>query len=90
MRTNESTSPKRRTTPVAKPSRAVSTAAKPRKSAPKTAKAANASKVMSAVRPDDDRIRVRAYEIYVERGYPGDPMEDWLRAERELIEQTAR
>ncbi len=44
---------------------------------------------MSAVRPDDDRIRVRAYEIYVARGYQGDPLEDWLRAERELIDQTA-
>jgi hypothetical protein len=33
-------------------------------------------------------IRVRAYEIYVQRGYHGDPMEDWLRAERELSEQT--
>ena len=89
MRTNESNSPnspKRKTTPPAKPSRAVSTAAKPRKSAPKAAKA---PKTPSAVRPDDDMIRVRAYEIYVERGYQGDPLEDWLRAERELIEQTA-
>ena len=41
-----------------------------------------------AVQPGDDQIRVRAYEIYLERGYHGDPMEDWLRAERELIERT--
>jgi hypothetical protein len=34
-------------------------------------------------------IRARAYEIYLERGHHGDPMEDWLRAERELIEQIA-
>ena len=67
----------------------VSTAAKPRKSAPKAAKAPKAPKTPSAVRPDDDMIRVRAYEIHVERGYQGDPLEDWLRAERELIEQTA-
>jgi hypothetical protein len=89
MRTNETNSPKRRTTPPAKVSRAVTTAAKPRKSAPKAAKAPKAPKAPSAVRPDDDMIRVRAYEIFVERGYHGDPMEDWLRAERELIQQTA-
>ena len=84
MRTNETNSPKRRTTPTAKVSRAVTTAAKPRKG-----KAPKAPKAPSAVRPDDDMIRVRAYEIFVERGYHGDPMEDWLRAERELIQQTA-
>jgi hypothetical protein len=43
----------------------------------------------SAVLPDADMIRVRAYEIYLQRGHYGDPMEDWLRAERELVEQTA-
>jgi hypothetical protein len=42
-----------------------------------------------AVRLDDDMIRVRAYEIYLHRGHQGDPMEDWLRAERELIQETA-
>jgi Protein of unknown function (DUF2934) len=86
MRTNESNSPKRRTAPPAKVSRAVTTAAKPSKSAPKSAKT---PKTPSAVRLDDDMIRARAYEIYVERGYHGDPLEDWLRAERELIQQTA-
>jgi hypothetical protein len=83
MRTNESNSQKRSTTPAAKRSPAVSTAAKPRKRAPKAPKAA------SAVRPDDDIIRVRAYEIYLQRGPQGDPMEDWLRAERELTGQSA-
>jgi hypothetical protein len=83
MRTNESNSPKGKTSPAAKRSRAVSTAAKPRKSAPKAPKAA------AAVRPDDEIIRVRAYEIFLQRGHQGDPMENWLLAERELIEQTA-
>ena len=83
MRTNESNSPKRRTTPAAKVSRAVSTAANPRKRTPK------AQKAVPAGRLDDDMIRVRAYEIYLHRGHHGDPMEDWLRAERELIQQTA-
>ena len=82
MRTNESDSPKRRTTPAAKRTRAVPAAAKPRPRAQRTTKAA------PAFRPDDDTIRARAYEMYLQRGHHGDPMEDWLRAERELIEQT--
>jgi hypothetical protein len=32
-----------------------------------------------------EEIRVRAYEIYIERGgQPGGEMDDWLQAEREL------
>ena len=35
--------------------------------------------------PSDEEIRRRAYEIYLERGSrPGDELDDWLRAEREL------
>jgi Protein of unknown function (DUF2934) len=35
--------------------------------------------------PTQDQIAARAYEIYLDRGStPGDPMQDWLRAEREL------
>ena len=35
--------------------------------------------------PTHDEVAFRAYQIYQERGYtPGDPMEDWLQAEREL------
>jgi Protein of unknown function (DUF2934) len=83
MRTNESDSPKRKKTPAAKRTRAVSTAATPR------TRAQRAPKASTTVRPDDDMIRERAYEIYLRRGHHGDPMEDWLRAERELIEQTA-
>jgi hypothetical protein len=33
----------------------------------------------------EERIRCRAYEIYLERGAePGHELEDWLQAEREL------
>lgn len=47
--------------------------------APKTKKAA------AKIKPTQDQIAARAYEIYLERGAtPGDPMQDWLRAEREL------
>ena len=35
--------------------------------------------------PNRERIRLRAYEIFLERsGLPGDALADWLRAEREL------
>lgn len=35
--------------------------------------------------PSQEEIRRRAYEIYLERdGLPGDALDDWLRAEREL------
>jgi hypothetical protein len=35
--------------------------------------------------PSQEEIRRRAYEIYLERnGLPGDELDDWLRAEREL------
>ena len=47
--------------------------------APKAEKAA----VISTL--PQDQIAARAYQIYLERGStPGDPMQDWLRAEREL------
>jgi hypothetical protein len=35
--------------------------------------------------PSHEEISRRAYEIYLERnGLPGDALDDWLRAEREL------
>ena len=40
--------------------------------------------------PGDEEIRHRAYEIYERRGRePGHDLDDWLMAERELIEETA-
>jgi len=36
-------------------------------------------------RPTHDQIKRRAHEIYLERGArPGNELDDWLRAEREL------
>jgi Protein of unknown function (DUF2934) len=36
-------------------------------------------------RPSHEKIRLRAYEIYLERGgLPGNELDDWLQAEREL------
>ena len=37
----------------------------------------------------DDQIRLRAYELYVERGkQQGDGLGDWLKAEREYRERS--
>ena len=39
--------------------------------------------------PTQEEIALRAYHIYLERsGAPGNELEDWIRAERELLEQT--
>jgi hypothetical protein len=37
-----------------------------------------------------EEIRIRAYEIYLQRGaQPGSEVEDWLQAERELTTQAS-
>ena len=47
----------------------------------------NAASEQSSVRPSDEQIRVRAYFLSLQReADPNDPVGDWLRAERELIE----
>ena len=38
----------------------------------------------------EEQIRMRAYELYRERGgIRGDDLSDWLRAEREYLERSA-
>lgn len=38
--------------------------------------------------PGPDQIRQRAFEIYLRRnGGPGDPVADWIQAERELTQE---
>jgi hypothetical protein len=38
-----------------------------------------------------EQIQLRAYEIYLERnGAPGNPAEDWVRAEREVLAAAAK
>ena len=46
--------------------------------------------IAAAVDVPHDQIAVRAYHIFLERGYPGDSFNDWVTAERELREQFAR
>ncbi len=54
------------------------------KRAPAKTGATTARKAKAATL-DEEQVRNRAYEIYRERGYaPGDPNEDWYRAETEL------
>jgi Protein of unknown function (DUF2934) len=37
------------------------------------------------------KIELRAYEIYLERkGAPGNPLEDWVRAEREVLQKSGK
>ena len=38
-----------------------------------------------------EKIQLRAYEIYLERnGAPGNPLEDWVRAEREILQKSRK
>ena len=86
MRLNDSDSTKHGSKPAAKRTRRVSTAATPRVRAQRTSRE---SRPTTTVRPGDDQVRLRAYEFYLQRdSRPGDPLEDWLRAERELIDET--
>lgn len=58
-------------------------AAAPRVVKTRTSKAVPAAASASSL--SDDAIAVRAYEIFVARnGQGGDPVSDWLQAEREL------
>ena len=41
--------------------------------------------------PTHAEIALRAYELYLERGgAPGDPLQDWMQAERELREKYSK
>ena len=41
--------------------------------------------------PTQEQIALRAYHIYLERGAtPGNELEDWTRAERELLEEQSK
>jgi len=58
--------------------------------ATKTAPKAETPKMISEYESTTEQIRQRAYDIYVSRaGGPGDEVQDWLQAERELRSQPA-
>jgi Protein of unknown function (DUF2934) len=51
--------------------------------------AARSSRILNprSTGPTEEQIRLRAYEIYVERGrVDGQDQEDWIQAEKELTE----
>ena len=62
--------------------------APPRKKADVAAEAtqpAPSQETVTEAVPLEERIRVRAYEIYLQReGTGGDEVDDWLRAESEI------
>jgi hypothetical protein len=40
-------------------------------------------------RPSEEEIAIRAYEIFISRcATPGNDLDDWLQAERELVEEN--
>ena len=56
----------------------------------KAAPAAQQTKQVMRGEPTTEQIRNRAYEIYVSRGdAPGDELQDWLLAERELLSKQS-
>jgi hypothetical protein len=61
---------------------------------PKTTK--NSSSTMkkprtNGSRPTTEEIALRAYQIYLERaGAPGNALDDWTRAERELLQESSK
>ena len=61
---------------------------------PKTRKSSSLSmrKPQAAgIRPTTEEIALRAYQIYLERGgAPGNALEDWTRAERELLDKSRK
>lgn len=76
MRTNESDATKPKAAPK-RDRRVLKT--------PTRARTPQVRQDLSIVPPDQEQIRFRAYEIYRRRdGLPGDPLTDWLLAEREL------
>jgi hypothetical protein len=63
------------------------TMAKTARSKEEPASALDPSVEAARKEPTQEEIALRAYHIYLEReGAGGDPLEDWLQAERELTE----
>ena len=55
-----------------------------------TPKARKAPAPKAAEAPTHDEIALRAYHIYLQRnGTPGNPFDDWKRAEQELLAAAA-
>jgi hypothetical protein len=84
MRTDESERPKQKPVSAAprRTRRAGAAASRAKRTAPPA---------LPTAMPGEEQIRLRAYHFYLERaGLPGDPVADWIRAERDLIAETAK
>ena len=56
-----------------------------------TRKSDRAPAAKSSAAPAHGEIALRAYHIYLQRnGAPGSPLEDWKRAEQELLAESAK
>ena len=55
-----------------------------RKVAKKTTPKTTSRKATTKKKVTQEQIKQRAYEIYVESGYKGTELENWLKAEKEL------
>jgi hypothetical protein len=57
----------------------------------KTASPKDKKTAANGKHPEREDIALRAYEIYLERaGAPGNPLDDWTRAERELLAKNGK
>jgi hypothetical protein len=65
------------------PKKATEAAASTRKPAARKTTTARRTKAAAQIEATWDHVATRAYYIHLEEG--GDPTENWLRAERELI-----
>ena len=75
----------RRKAPAADPTSAPKTA-RPRRKVTAAVTSEAPEVVVQIVSLTADDIARRAYFIALERGFPGDPVADWLQAERQLRE----
>jgi hypothetical protein len=56
-----------------------------------TSPKAKKTAVSNGYHPTQEQIALRAYHIYLRRGAtPGNELEDWTRAERELTEEQSK
>jgi hypothetical protein len=85
----DTTAQKRRRTTAAEATAKPAVKAAPRRRKAEAPVEVEASEV-ETVDVSHEQIAVRAYHLYLERGYPGDSFQDWVTAERQLREQGSR
>jgi hypothetical protein len=48
------------------------------------------TKVTTSIPDLQEQVRLRAYELYEQRGRDGHELDNWLQAESEVTQQTAK